>query len=188
MIEAAAGGVSREQRISALCAGGCAVAAVGVPVCVAALWAFGSWEVLALARLIPPDIRPDMEMGGGVRTWQRVTGAAICLVPALLLSYGLLRARRSLTAFVRGDFFGADVVGGLRGYAGAMFWAAVASVVSVPVLSVAISFANPPGHKELSLDLSGAQVLNLLGAAILWVIASAMARASSIARENEQFV
>ncbi len=188
MAEASAGGVSREQRISAICAGGCGVVALAVPVCVAGLWAFGSWELLALVRLIPPDILPDMQMGGGVRTWQRVTGALICLVPALLLSYGLLRARRSLAAFVRGDFFGGEVVGGLRGYAAAMFWAAVASVVSVPVLSVAISFANPPGHKELSLDLSGAQLLNLLGAAILWVIASAMARASNIARENEQFV
>jgi hypothetical protein len=155
---------------------------------VAGLWAFGSWELLALVRLIPPDIRPDMEMGGPAEAWQRVVGAVICLVPALLLSYGLLRARRSLAAFVRGDFFGAEAVMGLRGYAGATFWAAAASIVSVPVLSVIISQANPPGHRELSLDLSGAQVLNLLGAAILWVIASAMARASSIARENEQFV
>lgn len=188
MAEASTGGLGWESRVSAIGAAGCGVVAIAAPFCVAALWAFGSWELLALVRLIPPDIRPDMEMGGGVRLWQRIVGAAICLVPALLLSYGLLRARRSLRAFVRGDFFGADVVGGLRGYAAATFWAAVASVVSVPVLSVAISLANPPGHKELSLDLSGAQVLNLLGAAILWVIASAMARASSIARENEQFV
>lgn len=183
-----AAGFSREQRISALCAIGCGVVAIGLPAGVAALWAFASWEVLALVRLIPPDILPDMEMAGGVQPWQRVTGALICLVPALLLSVGLLRARRSLAAFVRGDFFGPDVVGGLRGYAAATFWAAVAGVISVPILSVAISFANPPGHKELSLDLSGAQVLNLLAAAILWVIASAMARAAGIARENAQFV
>jgi hypothetical protein len=56
------------------------------------------------------------------------------------------------------------------------------------VLSVVISQANAPGHRELSLDLSGAQFLNLLAAAIVWVIASAMARAANIARENEQFV
>ncbi|MBU1374460.1 MAG: DUF2975 domain-containing protein [Alphaproteobacteria bacterium] len=180
--------LSREQRISAVCAGGCRAIAVIVPVAVAGLWAVGSWDLLALVRLIPPDILYDMQTGGPPELWQRVTGAAICLVPALLLSYGLLRARRSLAAFVRGDFFGADVVGGLRGYAAWTFWAAVAGVISVPVLSVAISFANPPGHKELSLDLSGAQVLNLLAAAILWVIASAMARAASLARENEQFV
>ena len=60
--------------------------------------------------------------------------------------------------------------------------------MSVPVLSLVITLANAPGHREFSLDLSGAQVLNLLGAAIVWVVASAMARASSLARENEQFV
>jgi hypothetical protein len=188
MANAVAGRLSREQRISAVCATGCGIVALAVPVFVAGLWATASWETLALVRLIPPDILPDMLMGGEAQAWQRLAGAAICLVPALLLSYGLLRARRSLAAFVRGDFFGVDVVVGLRGYAAATFWAAAASVVSVPILSVVISFTNPPGHKELSLDLSGAQVLNLLGAAILWVIASAMARASSIARENEQFV
>jgi hypothetical protein len=89
---------------------------------------------------------------------------------------------------VQGDFFSADAVGGLKDYATASLWAAIASLVSVPVLSVAITVANAPGHKELSLDFSGAQVLNLLGAGILWVIASAMARAAAIARENEQFV
>jgi len=179
-------GPGRDQGISALCASGCAVLAVVVPLAVVALWAFGSWQVLALVRLIPPDILPDLP--GPVHAWQRLTGAVICLVPALLLSYGLLRARRSLAAFVRGDFFAADVVGGLRDYAAFTFWAAIAGIVSVPVLSVAVTWANPPGHKELSLDLSGAQVVNLLGAGILWVIASAMARAATIARENEQFV
>lgn len=188
MADTVASGLSREQRISAVCATGCGVVALAAPVFVAGLWATASWETLALLRLIPPDILPDMLMGGGARAWQRAAGAAISLVPALLLSYGLLRARRSMVAFVRGDFFGADVVIGLRGYAVATFWAAVASVFSVPVLSIVISQTNPPGHRELSLDLSGAQVLNLLGAAILWVIASAMARASNIARENEQFV
>lgn len=179
-------GLNRDQRISALCARGCLALAIVLPIAVAALWGFGSWELLALVRLIPPDILPDMT--GPVHVWQRVAGALICLVPALLVSHALRRARGSLTAFARGEFFAPDVVVGLRGYAGFSFWAAVAGIASVPVLSVVVSWSNAPGHKELSLDLSGAQVLNLLGAGIAWVIASAMARAATIARENEQFV
>jgi len=58
----------------------------------------------------------------------------------------------------------------------------------VPVLSVVISQANKHSHRELSLDLSGAQAPNLLAAGILWVIASAMARAAGLAREHAQFV
>lgn len=179
---------ARDRRVSALCAFGCGVAAVGIPLAVAGLWAFGSWEVLALFRLIPPDILPDMQMGGPVHPWQRLAGGAICLVPALMLSWALLRVRRTLGAFVRGDFFGAEAVGALRDYAALALWAAVAGLVSVPVLSLVISQTNPPGHRELSLDLGGSQLLSLLGAGILWVVASAMARAQTIARENEQFV
>jgi hypothetical protein len=179
-------GLGQEQRFSALCAAGCAVMAVLIPVGVAFLWAFATWQVLGLARLVPPDILADLP--NPIQPWQRLTGAVICLVPALLLSYGLLRVRRSLTAFARGDFFAANVVDGLRGYAAASFWAAITSMVAVPVLSLAVTLANPPGHKELSLDLSGAQIINLLAAAILWVIASVMSRAASLARENEQFV
>jgi len=179
-------GLGRERSISAVCATGCGVLAVLIPLAVAALWTFGSWQVLALVRLVPADIIHHLP--GDVLPWRRITGAAITLVPALLLSYGLLRARRSVAAFARGDFFAADVVDGLRGYAGATFWAAIASIVSVPVLSVAMTLANPPGQRELSADLSGAQLLSLLGAGIVWVIASAMARAAQIARENEEFV
>jgi hypothetical protein len=188
MSQAQLTGLSREQRISAVCAGACLLAAVALPLAVVAFWAFGSWPLLALVRLLPPDILADMEMGGAIRGWQRVAGAAICLVPAGLVSFGLLRARRSLAAFARGDFFSGEVVAGLRGYAAASFWAAVAGGVSVPVLSVIVSQGNPPGHREFSLDLSGAQLLGLLGAGILWVIASVMARASAIARENAEFV
>lgn len=180
-------GLGRVQGISSLCARACAALAILMPLAVAALWAFASWKVLALFRLIPPDILPDMR-GSPVQTWHRAVGAAICLVPTGLLSLALLRARRSLTAFARDDYFSADVVDGLRGYAALSFWSAAIAIVSVPVISITMSWANPPGHKELSLDLSGAQALNLLAAGILWVIAAAMARASTIARENEQFV
>lgn len=180
--------LTRERRISALCANGCSVAAVIVPVAVVGFWMLGSWSLLALVKLIPPDIEPDMQLAGPPHAWQRFAGAGICLVPALLSSLSFLRARLSLMAFARGDFFGSDVADGLRAYAKAGVWAAVASILSVPVLSVVISVANPPGHRELSLELSGAQALNLLAATILWVIASVMQRASRLARENAEFI
>jgi hypothetical protein len=186
MTKTSPGGLARQQRLSAVCAQGCLILAIAIPALVAGFWALGSWEALALVRLLPPDILHDMRPD--VALWQRIVGAAICLIPALILSYGLLRARLSLMSFARGNFFAADVVTGLRDYARATFWAALAGILSVPVLSVIISQANGPGHRELSLDLSGAQVVNLLAGGILWVLASAMARATLIARENEQFV
>ena len=178
--------LARQRRISAFCSKLCGALAVIIPLAVIGFWTIGTWKTLALVGLVPFDIIHHLE--DPLRTYQRVLGALICLVPALLVSYGLLRARRSLAAYARGDFFSADVVAGLRGYAGASFWAAAASFVAVPLLSVAMSGANPPGTRELAIDLSGATVLGMTTAAILWVIASVMSRASDIAREHANFI
>jgi hypothetical protein len=186
MSETSPAGLAREQRLSALCANACGVIAVTIPAIVVLLWAVADWRTLALFGLVPSDIIHHLP--GAPHPWQQLTGAAITLVPALIVSYGLLRARRSLSAYARGEFFNAAAPEGLRGYAAAFFWAAVASIVSVPVLSVAMTFANAPGTRELTLDLSGAQVLALLGSAIVWVIASVMVRASGIVREHATFV
>jgi len=175
-----------ERGLSQLCASGCAALAAIIPLGVVGLWAVGSWEVLSLTHLVPADIVHTFK--AGVQPWQRLAGAAIDVVPALIVSVGLLQARGALRAFRRGDYFAAEVVMGLKGYAAASFWAAAFALVSVPVLSVVLTSANAPGHREFTLDLSGAQVLNLLGGAILWVIAQAMGRAREIARENAQFV
>ena len=187
MVGRVEGDLRRERRLSAFGAAACAGLAIVIPIIVAAFWTFASWPVLALFRLVPFDIIHTMP--GDVHLWQRAAGGAIDLIPALLISYGLLRARSGLLAFSRGDFFADDVIGGLRGYAAATFWAAIASILAVPVLSATVTMANAPvHHRELSADLGGAQIMSLLGAAIVWVIASAIARAREIARENEQFV
>jgi hypothetical protein len=174
------------QGLSGTCANGCAVLAVVIPAGVLALWAFGSWNLLTATHLVPSDIVHTFK--SAPQTWQRIAGAAISLVAALILSFGLLRVRGSLMAFRRGDYFAAEMVQGLKAYAAASFWAAAVGIISVPILSIVLTSANGLGHREFTVDLSGAQFLNLLAAAILWVIAKAMARAGELAHENAQFV
>jgi hypothetical protein len=117
-----------------------------------------------------------------------VTGAAIHLVPALLLSYGLLCARRSLAAFSRGELFDGKMADSLRDYAAFTFWAMVGNMLTWPVESVALTFANPPGQRLLSLGVSSNDLFGVISAGIVWVIASAIAQAGAVARENAQFV
>ena len=172
------------RRISAVCSAACGALAVAVPLGVLGLWAFASGQSLIDFHIVPSDA-PIMTP---LQPWQRLLGAAITLVPTLLMSYALTRARHSLRAFARGDFFASDVVAGLRDYARATFWAVLASLTATPMLSVTATWGNPHGHRELTLGLNSGQVLGLLGAGIVWVIAAAMARAATIAQENAQFV
>ena len=91
-------------------------------------------------------------------------------------------------AFARGEFFVPAVGGGLRDYAGALFWSGIVDLGMRPVLSLALTFANPPGHGAITIGVDGNQLFGIMSAGILWVLAIALVRASALARENEQFV
>jgi hypothetical protein len=178
--------LGRAQRISAVCAAACGVVAIALPVGLTGLWAFASAKYLMASHLVSVPVHGPIL--AELQPWQRMVGAGVSLVPALLISYGLVRAKRGLAAFARGDFFASDLVAGLRGYAAATFWAVLASLVATPILSVAVTWTNPPGQRELSLGVSSSDGFTLLGCGITWVLAAAMARASALARENAQFV
>ena len=77
---------------------------------------------------------------------------------------------------------------GLKGYAVAALWSAIASFLLEPVLSVGLTYANPAGSRELAIGVSSDQVFAVLGAGILWVIVAALAHGAALAQENEQFV
>ena len=190
---------ARVQKISGICAAICGLAAIAQPLSVALTWAFESPTPPAhvlngFSSSFDAGMRhlgdPAWIFPGGIRPWQRFNGAVVSVLTSLILSYGLLRARSALLALARGDFFVSAVGAGLRDYAAALFWTLVAGVIEQPVLSVAVTFANPPGHRELILGLhwTDGDFFRLIGAGITWVIAAALVRASALAQENEQFV
>lgn len=171
------------QTISAVCAAACGFLAVALPLGVAAGWALAPLSYLSSSFHVPASYFPN-----GMASWQRLVGAGVTLVPSVIGSYGLIRARRSLISFAKGDFFAPGGVGGLRDFAGAIFWASLAGVVATPVLSVALTIVNAPGQRQLALGVSSSDLFQLLAAGIFWVIAAGMARASVIAREHAQIV
>ena len=187
----------RVQKISAACAVACGAAAIAVPLSVIATWALESptapKAVLSgLSLLSDAGMRhvgdPAWVFPGGIRPWQRVVGAVISMIPALIQSYGLLRARSALMAFARGEFFIATIGSGVRDYAAALFWSVAADLALKPVLSLAVTFANRPGHGVINIGVTSDDLFRMMSAGIMWVIAAALVRASALARENEQFV
>ena len=173
--------LSRARRVAALFAAACWPAALAHPVFTLKAWFFDP---------AGPLIRDHHLQSAGetLELWQRAAGAAVHLVPALLFGYGLLCARRSLLAFARGDLFDGKMAAGLRDYAAFTFWATVANVLAWPAESLAITIANLPGQRLLSLGVTSGDLFGVLAAGILWVIASAIAQAGAVARENAQFV
>lgn len=139
-------------------------------------------EIATESLALPADAAAD----SGFTLGQRVIIVAGGLVPLAFVIYALLRARGCFRRFSRGEFFTAEVVGGLRGFAAGIALWIVTGWLSTPVQSVLLTLGYEETTFSIGFSLSGA--MTLLFACIVWQIAHIMRRAIEIADENAQFV
>jgi hypothetical protein len=157
------------------CAVLCLVLAIGLPLAIALAWMLGAHPPAWSSRAPPPGaLRP--------------LGAAIVLVPALLLSRGLWLARRSLLRFGRGEYFTAETAADLRGFALWSLLAALGSLLAPTAATLALTIANAPGHRILAFSASPEQLIGLLVAGMFWIVGGVLLKGAQIADENRQFV
>lgn len=159
------------------CAALCPVLAIALPAAVAISWISGGhppgWPVKAP----PPDaLRP--------------LGAAIAVVPSLILARGLWLARRALLRFGRNDFFSVETATDLRGFACWSFLAPLAGLLTPTVVALALTLGNPPGHRILafSISVNSEQLVGLLVAGMFWIVGGVLLKGAQLAEENRQFV
>jgi hypothetical protein len=170
------------RRVSVICAGACVLIAVALPTYVISAWLLMPLEVMA------EQFRSPLPLSGALAPWQRMLAVAVNLPSALVLAFGLWRAGSSLLEFSRGRFFAPAAIGGLRDFACATFWSVVIGFFEASATSVIVTWTNGPGLCELTFGIGSPQVFSALYAGIFWVLAAVMARAASLAHENEQFV
>jgi hypothetical protein len=172
-------------RLTKVCEWLCLFVAVGLPIGVVAFWLAAPPTDL-YSGTFGSDIMDELP-----RTpllWQRLAGAGVMLAPSIALSLGLMSARRSLGLFARGQYFVTEAIDGLRRFAFWGFWAVTGSIVAPSIIGVIFTWANAPGHRELTISLRPEQVVGLLVAALFWIIAGVLVKANGLADENRQFV
>jgi len=118
--------------------------------------------------------------------YERLVIIVVGLIPVAFATYGLVRARRCFRSFGRGEFFTADVVGNLRGFAAGIALWVVGGWLSTPLMSLLLTLGSE--EKRLTVEVSQSGFMTLLFAGIVWQIADIMRRAAAIAEENSQFV
>lgn len=175
------------RRLGALCAAVCLILAIALPAVTAGYWGLAADETIA-SRLDPAGTASGLHLSAGLLPWQRVLGALLSLLPVAALAAGLLDARRCLRIFATGAFFRPEAAVAMSGFARGMFLAALGGLLLPTVLSLALTAANPPGQRALIVAVSSDQVLGMLLAGILWVIAGTMAQAAVLAEEYAQVV
>lgn len=172
-------------RLTKVCEWLCLFVAIGLPIGVVAFWLAASPTDL-YSGIFGSDVMNALPLAP--RTWQRLAGAGVMLAPTIALSLGLMSARRSLGHFARGQYFVSDAIDGLRRFAFWGFWAVTGSILAPSVIGVLLTWANAPGHRELTLSLRPDQLLGLLVAGLFWIIAGVLVKANGLADENRQFV
>jgi hypothetical protein len=125
---------------------------------------------------------------GALQPWQRVAAFAVNMVPVAFIVFGLARLRTCFRHFACGSFFTPPTIRGLRGFAAAMFGSGLAGLVTPSLLSLVLTVANGPGQRQLVVNVHTGQLLMLLMASLVWIVAAVMARAAAIEEENTQFV
>lgn len=120
--------------------------------------------------------------------WQRVVAGLLSLLAVSMLLRAFHHARYCFLQMGQGRYFELDVVRRLRAVA---LWGCIFSAASFLVrglLSVLLTFRNPPGTRMLALGIDGAQLITLFFAGLVWAMSAVLAEACALARENSEFV
>ncbi|MCG8613335.1 MAG: DUF2975 domain-containing protein [Pseudomonadales bacterium] len=107
------------------------------------------------------------------------------MVPAAVVMYALGHLIRLFRGYEKGEIFTLEATTHIRklGYS-FLYWMAGSFVYS-GLISVILSFNNPPGSRVLSLTFTGLDLMPLLCAFIVLIIAWVMAEAQQLADENQ---
>ncbi|MDN3516274.1 hypothetical protein QWY84_01495 [Aquisalimonas lutea] len=168
------------QRLSAWLAWTSLGLATVIPASVAALWFLGGPAAIMARANLPMPVALD--------SWQWLLGGALALVPSALLAAALLAAARCFRLFRGGVFFSADIARALRSFAARVVMSGLAGLLVPPLLSVVMTWSNPPGSRALAFHVGSTPVLALFFGGVLWAIAAVMARAADLADEHAQIV
>ena len=117
---------------------------------------------------------------------QRWLVIALGVLPALIISIGLLCLRPALHDMGAGRAFGARAFHGLRRLAAAIVISTISKLAATPLIGLVLSWHGPEKSLPFSLALGDIHML-ILGTGI-WLMAWIMAAGYDLATENAQFV
>lgn len=118
----------------------------------------------------------------------RIRMAVVTLLP-VGLGLALMWQLWSLFGeYLRGNVFGARALACFRRFATLLFVLSLAQPAAVALMSIAVSWDNPPGQRQLVVSVSSNDYALVLGALVCMAIARVMTEAARVAEENEGFV
>lgn len=174
---------TRLQSLSRWLARLCLVLMVLLPVAVLAAWANYDFFALEIVRRAGVFTLPEH-----LAVWQRIAGAAVMMVPAGIMVFGLASLRRLLVEIGAGAVFAIGNARYLRRFA----WSAIAVIIvqffATGALSAIITMANPPGQRSIVLQVGTDEILYIFVGLVFVLIAHVLEEGRRIADDNAAIV
>lgn len=175
-----------ETHLSRLAALMCFAVAFGgalSEVLLAWVWLSPAW----ITKYVAPHI--GLDPSSVSLSWQvQALGFAVSMIPLSVLLYALHQAYGLFDAYRQGELFPQSAPLRLRRIGQSMLALAVLRPVTAAMLSVVLTYANPPGAKMLVIGLSLDDYMIAALGGLLLAIGHVMVEARKLADENSQIV
>ncbi len=175
--------LSSVRRISRWMVWACRVLLVGLPAALVVYWVVADQDWLAVHAHLSAS-----QVTGPLQLWQRVAAAAAMAIPLGLLLAGLWQAQRCFAQFAEGQVFTSEATRLLQRFAGWVAAAALGAIAAPAVVSVLLTWNNPPGMRHLAVGVGSDHVFTLFFAAMVWLMAAVIGQGQILAEENQRFV
>ena len=115
-------------------------------------------------------------------------GFLCSLIPVSVILVGIWRLRQMFHNYQHGILFSQSNADHLLIFARMLFISVLLTPISSALLSVALTFSNPPGQRSLVLSLGSYQFATLFLAGVFMAVAWIMREGHRLANENAGFV
>ncbi len=173
----------RLTTISRWMAASCALLMLILPLGLAWYWASSGVDALAAHANLP-----SLAVRAPLQPWQRWAAALVTAVALAPMLAGLWQARSCFALFARGQVFTRQAVRHLVRFAAWALAAALADILAGAVVSVLLTWGNPPGQRHLALGIGSQQLFAVFFAGVVWLMAAVIEDGQAVAEENASFV
>ncbi len=161
----------------------CTLLMFGIPVAMAWFWLNFDSNIESVSIYNEGILQVDT-----IVAWQVITAGSFSLLSSLIFAYGLYQLRKLFINFTAREYFTQPNLECMYRFSLILFVSATLKLFDTAVMSVVLTWNNPPGERALSITFSSTQFWSLFIAATFLAITWSFREGVELAKENAEFV
>lgn len=161
----------------------CTLLMIGIPIAMAWFWLNFDSSIESLSIYNEGILQLET-----IVSWQIVTASSFSLLGSLIFAYGLFQLRKLFINFTSREYFTQPNLECMYRFSLVLFITATLKLFDTAVMSLVLTWNNPPGERALSVTLGSNEFWSLFIAATFLAITWSFREGVILAKENAEFV